>query len=43
MLGCGDSALRFCPPLCITAEQVETALGIVAGVLAERAPAKLAV
>ena len=25
LLGCGESAVRFCPPLCITAEQVETA------------------
>src|SRR5262249_11678587 len=43
LLGCGESALRFCPPLCITAEQVETALGILAAVLAERKPEKLAV
>src|SRR5262249_18438669 len=33
LLGCGESALRFCPPLCITAEQVETALAILAEVL----------
>jgi 4-aminobutyrate aminotransferase len=43
LLGCGESALRFCPPLCITAEQVETALHILAGVLAERTTEKLAV
>jgi 4-aminobutyrate aminotransferase len=36
LLGCGESAIRFCPPLCITAEQVETALRILAKVLAER-------
>src|SRR5262249_21311488 len=23
LLGCGDAAIRFCPPLCVTAEQVE--------------------
>ena len=28
LLGCGDSAIRFCPPLCITAEQVTTGLHI---------------
>jgi len=43
LLGCGESALRFCPPLCITAEQVETALQILASVLAERKPEKLAI
>ena len=36
LLGCGESAIRFCPPLCITAEQVERALEILSGVLAER-------
>jgi 4-aminobutyrate aminotransferase len=35
LLGCGESAIRFCPPLCITAEQVETAVKILAGILAE--------
>ncbi len=43
LLGCGESALRFCPPLCITAEQVETALRIVAGLLADRKPEKMAI
>jgi 4-aminobutyrate aminotransferase len=33
LLGCGEAALRFCPPLCITAEQVDTALRILDGVL----------
>lgn len=33
LLGCGESAIRFCPPLCITAEQVETALTILGRVL----------
>lgn len=37
LLGCGESAVRFCPPLCITAEQVETALGLLGRVLAEAA------
>jgi 4-aminobutyrate aminotransferase len=43
LLGCGESAIRFCPPLCITAEQVETALEILGSVLADRKPEKLAV
>ncbi|MFO0936270.1 MAG: acetyl ornithine aminotransferase family protein [Gemmataceae bacterium] len=28
LLGCGESAIRFCPPLCITSEQVQTCLRI---------------
>lgn len=28
LLGCGKSALRFCPPLCVTSEQVASALAI---------------
>ena len=43
LLGCGESAIRFCPPLCITAEQVETALGILDEVLAGHKLEKLAV
>jgi 4-aminobutyrate aminotransferase len=43
LLGCGESAIRFCPPLCISAAQVETALTILNEVLAERTPAKVAV
>ncbi|MGH7173566.1 MAG: hypothetical protein ACRELG_25065, partial [Gemmataceae bacterium] len=43
LLGCGESAVRFCPPLCISAEQVETAIRIVDTVLTERPTAKLAV
>src|SRR6266481_9356218 len=43
LLGAGDSAIRFCPPLCISAEQVETALQILGGILANRKPEKLAV
>ncbi|HEY7311419.1 MAG TPA: acetyl ornithine aminotransferase family protein [Gemmataceae bacterium] len=43
LLGCGESAVRFCPPLCITAEQVETAVRIVDSVLTEHRAASLAV
>jgi 4-aminobutyrate aminotransferase len=28
LLGCGESAVRFCPPLCISATQVDTALSL---------------
>ncbi len=35
LLGCGEAAIRFCPPLCITGEQVETCLRILGEVLAE--------
>jgi 4-aminobutyrate aminotransferase len=41
LLGCGEAAVRFCPPLCITAEQVDTALSILAAVLADRRPARI--
>ena len=34
LLGCGESALRFCPPLCVAADQVETAIRLLDGVLA---------
>jgi 4-aminobutyrate aminotransferase len=40
LLGCGDAAIRFCPPLCITAEEVKTCLRILDGVLASVEPAK---
>jgi 4-aminobutyrate aminotransferase len=36
LLGCGESAIRFCPPLCVTAAQVDMALRLLAEVLAER-------
>jgi 4-aminobutyrate aminotransferase len=36
LLGCGESAIRFCPPLCVTAEQVDTALQLLAEILSER-------
>jgi 4-aminobutyrate aminotransferase len=28
LLGCGESAIRFCPPLCITAEELETGVAL---------------
>ena len=40
LLGCGDSAIRFCPPLCVSAAQVGTALSILDGVLGAIEPAK---
>ncbi len=33
LLGCGETAIRFCPPLCVSAKQVDTALTILDGVL----------
>jgi 4-aminobutyrate aminotransferase len=33
LLGCGEGAIRFCPPLCVSAEQVNTALRILGEVL----------
>ena len=33
LLGCGESAIRFCPPLCITSGQVQTCLSILDEVL----------
>lgn len=33
LLGCGESAIRFCPPLCVNAAQVETALEILSELL----------
>jgi 4-aminobutyrate aminotransferase len=35
LLGCGKAAIRFCPPLIITSEQIQTALYIFAQILAE--------
>src|SRR5207237_8236642 len=43
LLGCGETAVRFCPPLCVTAEQVETALALLGGALAARHKAAVAV
>jgi 4-aminobutyrate aminotransferase len=39
LLGCGESAIRFCPPLCITAGQIDTALTILAEALRDSAAA----
>jgi 4-aminobutyrate aminotransferase len=33
LLGCGEAAIRFCPPLCVTSEQISTALGLLDGIL----------
>lgn len=35
LLGCGESAIRFCPPLCVNPDQVQLALGIFAEALTE--------
>ncbi|HEX3151243.1 MAG TPA: acetyl ornithine aminotransferase family protein [Gemmataceae bacterium] len=35
LLGCGESGVRFCPPLCVTEEQVETCLKLLDEVLVE--------
>jgi 4-aminobutyrate aminotransferase len=35
LLGCGEAAVRFCPPLCVTATQVKTALVLLDEVLGE--------
>ncbi|MBL9124625.1 MAG: acetyl ornithine aminotransferase family protein [Planctomycetaceae bacterium] len=35
LVGCGRAAVRFCPALCVTAEQVETALTLFRQVAAE--------
>ena len=41
LLPCGPSTVRFCPPLCLTARQVQIGLEIVGDVLAEVAKAEL--
>jgi 4-aminobutyrate aminotransferase len=40
LLGCGETAIRFCPPLCVTKEQVETCLHVLDGVLGAVEPVK---
>ncbi len=35
LLPCGPSTLRFCPPLCLTAEQVQIGLGLLAQTLGD--------
>jgi 4-aminobutyrate aminotransferase len=37
LLGCGECAVRFCPPLCITAQQVDVCLRVIDEVLSRRA------
>jgi 4-aminobutyrate aminotransferase len=36
LLGCGECGIRFCPPLCITAKQIDAGLTILSSVLAVR-------
>ena len=38
LLGCGESGVRFCPPLCVTADQVDTCLRLLDEVLSEVRP-----
>jgi 4-aminobutyrate aminotransferase len=40
LLGCGEAALRFCPALCVTEQQVYTCLRVLDGVLGAVEPAK---
>lgn len=40
LLGCGEAAVRFCPPLCIDVHQVETALNILREVFSDRMNAR---
>ncbi|MFB2917633.1 MULTISPECIES: hypothetical protein [Aerosakkonema] len=35
LLGCGQAAIRFCPPLVIDSNQIQVALQILADLLAE--------
>jgi len=35
LLGCGEAAIRFCPPLCISAKEIDTTLRILHRVLTE--------
>ena len=37
LLGCGESGVRFCPPLCVTSEQVRTALRLLRAALSGKA------
>jgi 4-aminobutyrate aminotransferase len=42
LLGCGEAAVRFCPPLCVSAAQVDTALKILSVILADKKPERAA-
>jgi 4-aminobutyrate aminotransferase len=33
LLGCGRAAIRFCPPLVVTSEQIQVAVGILSEIL----------
>jgi 4-aminobutyrate aminotransferase len=35
LIGCGKSAIRFCPPLVIDRDQIQVALEIISDLLAE--------
>jgi 4-aminobutyrate aminotransferase len=41
LLGCGESGIRFCPPLCITADQIDTGLHLLRDVLTARSAVAL--
>jgi 4-aminobutyrate aminotransferase len=41
LLGCGETAIRFCPPLCVSAAQVGTALSILDGAIGAVEPVKI--
>jgi 4-aminobutyrate aminotransferase len=43
LLGCGEAAIRFCPPLCISAGQIDSALEILSTLLSKRERKLLAV
>jgi 4-aminobutyrate aminotransferase len=40
LLGCGENGIRFCPPLCINADQIDTALYLLDAVVSQDHPAK---
>jgi 4-aminobutyrate aminotransferase len=43
LLGCGEHSVRFCPPLCISPDQIDTALHILDRILAASPAQKVAV
>jgi 4-aminobutyrate aminotransferase len=43
LLGCGESAVRFCPPLCVTAGQVDQTLELLGMILAKKPAEAVAV
>ena len=40
LLGCGESAIRFCPPLCVTSEQIDVALRLLREIIANEFAAR---